>query len=552
MRNNNVFFKLIFIANLLLPVIVLSQVNNKPVEKYGNITFQSSQNIYVRFENTDGIKQGDTLYIKQSSRLLPVIVVKYLSASSCSGENIGKIKLTNDETIIAFVNGNNDNNDKTTEVKPMMVDSLALQSQNKNADSLSIPQVKTDYNKKYLTAKNFSGRLSVQSISSMDNSGSANDLQRWRYSLSLNKNEFLDSHLSFSSYTIFVYTANQWSDVKSNINNSLKIYDLTLAYKPDDKTTFWLGRHLNYKIGNIGATDGLQIERKFGDVYGGFIIGSRPNYTDYSYNIKLFEYGGYLGIENRNNDSYIENVVGAFQQTNNGKVDRRFLYFQHSNNLIPKTNLFLSTEIDLYKRDKNIGKSAFSLTSLYLSMRIAPSSSFSITTTYDARRNVVYYETYKFFIDTLFQNELRQGFRIYTNIRPADNLFVGLNAGYQFKSGDIRPSRNYGGYLSYSDLPLFGLTPSLNFTRIMSNYLNGTDLGGKLSKYLSNGMYISAGYRKLKYQFTTVSSSINQNIFTADLSIPLIRNLNLLIDYEGVFENINTFSRFFIDLTTRF
>jgi hypothetical protein len=65
-------------------------------------------------------------------------------------------------------------------------------------------------------------------------------------------------------------------------------------------------------------------------------------------------------------------------------------------------------------------------------------------------------------------------------------------------------------------------------------------------------MYISVGYRKLKYQFTTVSSSIEQNIFAADLSVPLFRNLSLSIDYEGVFEKANTFSRFFIDLTTRF
>ena len=534
----------------MIPEMVLSQVSENRTEKTGKITFQSSQNIYVRFENTEGIKQGDTLYVKQNKKLLPAIVVKYLSASSCSGENIGKLMLNDDETIIAFVDGNKSNNEQIAGERPVMLDSLALQNQ--NIDSANVPVIKTGNDKKIVADNNFFGRFSVQSISSLDNTGNVNDLQRWRYSLSLNKNEFFDSHLSFSSYIIFAYTANQWSDVKENINNSLKIYDFTLVYKPDGKTTLWLGRHLNYKVGNIGATDGLQFERQLGSFYGGIIIGSRPNYTDYSYNVKLFEYGGYIGLTNRTNDSYIENVVGAFQQTNDGKVDRRFLYFQHSNSLIPKTNVFLSTEVDLYKRDKNIGQSTFSLTSLYLSLRVAPSRLFSITTTYDARRNVVYYETYKFLIDTLFQNELRQGLRIYTNFRPTDKLFLGLNTGYQFRNGDIRPSRNYGGYISYSDSPLLGVTPSLNFTKIMSNYVDGTDVGGKLSKYLSNGIYISAGYRKLNYKFTTVSSSIDQNIFTADLSIPLFRNLSLSIDYEGVFENANTFSRFFIDLTTRF
>ena len=77
---------------------LLSQVNDKRVEKYGKITFQSSQNIYVRFDNTDGIKTGDTLYVKLKKKLIPVIVVKYLSVSSCSGENMGKIKPSTGET----------------------------------------------------------------------------------------------------------------------------------------------------------------------------------------------------------------------------------------------------------------------------------------------------------------------------------------------------------------------------------------------------------------------------------------------------------------------
>lgn len=538
-------------VTLLFPVTLFSQVNDKRVEKYGKITFQSSQNIYVRFDNTDGIKTGDTLYVKLKNNLIPVIVVKYLSASSCSGENIGKIKLSGDEIIVAFVNEKEENSKQTTEARPTMIDTLALQNKNTNPEIVNISSPVAD-NKKYVAGSSYSGRFSVQSISSLDNSGTANDLQRWRYSFSLNKVEFGNSKFSFSNYIVFAYTANQWSDVKANINNSLKIYDLSLSYKPDDKTTFWLGRHLNSKVGNIGATDGLQIERRLGDFYTGLIVGSRPNYTDYSYNIKLFEYGGYIGIANRNNDSYMENVVGVFQQTNDMKVDRRFLYFQHSNNLIPKTNLFFSTEVDLYKKEKNIGQGTFRLTSLYLSLRVAPSRFFSFTTTYDARRNVVYYETYKFLIDTLFQNELRQGLRFSTNIRPSNNLFVGLNTGYQFRSGDIKPSRNYGGYISYSDLPFFGVSPSINFTKIISNYLEGTDYGGKLSKYLTSTVDMSIGYRKLTYQFASISDRIEQNIFTADMSFLLFRNLSLLIDYEGVFENSNTFSRFFIDLTTRF
>jgi hypothetical protein len=553
MKNINLFLKIIFITMILAPKMIFSQLNEKRMEKAGKITFQSSQNIYVSFDNTEGINKGDTLYVKKNKKLMPAIIVNYLSASSCSGQSIGNIVINGNETIIAFVVERVEKNTQESGIKPVMADTLALQAQNKGIDTVAVQKIKSNYIRKYTPDKTYYGRISIQSISSMDNASTANDLQRWRYTFSFNKNDFMNSHLSFSNYIVFAYTTNQWSDVKSNINNSLKIYDLTLTYKPNEKTTFWLGRHLNGKVGNIGATDGFQIERQIGDFYGGLIIGSRPNYSDYSYNLKLFEYGGYIGLFNRSNDIYIENVIGAFQQTNDMKVDRRFLYFQHSNNLIPKTNLFMSSEIDLYKRDtNNIGQSTFSLTSFYLTLRVAPSRAFSFTTTYDARRNVVYYETYKFIIDTLFQNQLRQGLRFNTYVRPINNLYVGLNAGYQFKSGDVQPSKNYGGYLNYINFPLFDINPSLNFMKIMSNYLNGTDVGGKLSKYFSNGISISIGYRKLIYQFTIVSDKIDQNIFSSDLSFILFGNLSLSINYEGVFESSSTFSRAFIDLTTRF
>ena len=553
MKNINLFLQIIFITIILGNGVILSQVSEKRIEKFGKVTFQSSQNIYITFDNTEGIKEGDTLYVKKKNKLIPAIIVKYLSASSCSGQSTGNTSINGDETIIAFVAERIEKNAQGKNVKPVMVDTLALQGQNNVVETVTVPEVKSNYSRKYAPNKTYNGRFSIQSISSLDNISAANDLQRWRYTFFFNKNDFMDSHLSFSNYIVFAYTANQWSDVKSNINNSLKVYDLTLTYKPNEQTTFWLGRHLNGKVANIGATDGLQVEREIGNFYGGLIIGSRPNYMDYSYNLKLFEYGGYIGLFNRDNDTYIENVIGAFQQTNNMKVDRRFLYIQHSNNLIPKTNLFMSSEIDLYKRDSNnIGQSTFRLTSFYLTLRIAPSRAFSFTTTYDARRNVVYYETYKFIIDTLFQNQLRQGLRFNTNIRAVNNLYLGLSAGYQFRSGDIQPSKNYGGYLSYINSPLFDINPSLNFMKIMSNYVNGTDAGVKLSKYFSNGMRISIGYRKLIYQFTVVSDKIDQNIFSSDLSFLLFGSLSLSINYEGVFESSNTFSRLFIDLTSRF
>ena len=337
----NVSLEFVIIIFLVLTGIIYSQENSKIVEKTGKIGFQSSQNIYINFENTEGISVGDTLFIKQKNKLIPAIIVKYLSGTSCAGKSTDRINLKGDETVIALVAEKKIDKKDNTEIKPFAVDTLALQENNNITEVVSTPQIKIVENKKYVPENSYSGRFSVQSISSLTNTGSSNDLQRWRYSFLYNKSEFLDPKLSFSSYIIFAYSANQWSQVTSNINNNLKIYNFTLSYKPDEKTTFWFGRHLNNKVGNIGATDGLQVERQLGDFYAGVIIGSRPSYIDYSYNIKLFEYGGYFGRTDKVKGTYMENVVGAFQQTNNMKTDRRFLYFQHSNNLNTQDQFFL-------------------------------------------------------------------------------------------------------------------------------------------------------------------------------------------------------------------
>ena len=49
----------------------------------GKISFVSSQNIYVKFNSTEGISAGDTLYKSSSGVLKPVLSVTNLSSTSC-------------------------------------------------------------------------------------------------------------------------------------------------------------------------------------------------------------------------------------------------------------------------------------------------------------------------------------------------------------------------------------------------------------------------------------------------------------------------------------
>ena len=52
----------------------------------GSVSFASAANVYVRFENTTDIKEGDTLYIDEAGLFKAALVVKKKSSLSCVTE----------------------------------------------------------------------------------------------------------------------------------------------------------------------------------------------------------------------------------------------------------------------------------------------------------------------------------------------------------------------------------------------------------------------------------------------------------------------------------
>ena len=156
-------------------------------------------------------------------------------------------------------------------------------------------------------------------------------------------------------------------------------------------------------------------------------------------------------------------------------------------------------------------------------------------------------------IDSIIENETRQGFRIGTNIRPFNNLFIGLNAGYRFLRKDIKPSRNFNGYITYSQIPFIEISPNVSYSRLLSNYVDGSIWGIRISKYLSFIDYsLSLSYTKVEYDYLSASTKLRQNNFAGDISGRIWEQLFLSCSYEGVFEDRLSYSRVLVDLSFRF
>jgi hypothetical protein len=533
--------------NILLFLIFVSfSVNAQQTVKEGKVSYTTTELVYVDFDNTDGISEGDTLYNKIKNKYNPCIRVKYLSKSSISGENLTTKNIDDGIPIFAFVvvkdssSISDDQNNLQTVVNTTVVVEPPINPSTEIVEKEVLPS-KTD------------GRYSLQSYSNFSNDGNTVDYQRWRHSFRFTSQRIGGSGFSFSTYTIFAYKADEWNLVSDNMNKALKVYDLNIKYEFDETAKIVAGRFLNSKISNISTIDGAMVEKSFSTWSFGLVAGSRPDFNDFSLNPKLFEYGGYISKTDKFDTGIMENTISAFNQTNDFKTDRRFLYFQHTNSLIKNTFLFGSAEVDLFKIADSLAQNDFSLTGLFFSARYSPAREFSLNVSYDARRNVVYYETYKSLSQTILENELRQGFRARASFRPITNLFFSLQYGYRNRKGDIKASTNYGANLGYSKLPLIESSANINYSRIQSSYVDGYVYSANLTKSIySLSSDLSVGFRKTIYNFANGADQLDENSILFDYSINAFRPFSFNMSYEGVFESTHTYGRILFDITTRF
>ena len=94
--------KLVFAALLFIAQFVNAQ-DKSFEQRTGRISFVTSQNIYVRFESTNGINKNDTLYIADNGKFKPAIVVQYVSSNSCSGLSVTNYQFKVEDAVIALV-----------------------------------------------------------------------------------------------------------------------------------------------------------------------------------------------------------------------------------------------------------------------------------------------------------------------------------------------------------------------------------------------------------------------------------------------------------------
>ncbi|WP_319500969.1 hypothetical protein [uncultured Draconibacterium sp.] len=525
---------------LLFLTIAVSQTSAQESSnlKEGKVSYITGENIYVRFASTDQIENGDTLFIRDENGLAPALLVDNKSSISCLCSKLGEHTFKLDDIVFGRT------------VKPVS-EVVQLQQELPEKDVNEQVLITQEPTKESSRTQDINGRLSMSSYSNF--SDEADNIHRFRYTLSAKASNLSGSKISAETYVSFTHKLNQWDVVQENLNNALKVYSLALKYDINESATVWAGRKINPRIANVGAIDGLQFEYKFKNMFAGIVGGSRPDYQDYGYNFDLFEYGAYVGQSKKTENGFVQSSLAFFEQRNTGNVDRRFIYMQHTNSAIKNLTLFSSLELDLYKLENDKPTNTVSLTSLYFSARYRFSKRLSVFGSYDNRKNVIYYETFRNYADEILQQASRQGVRARINYRPVNGFIVGASAGTRFRAEDPRPTKTLSGFATWTKVPTLNASLSITANLMQTSYLDGQVYGARLSKDLVSGkLYTMLHYRWVDFQYVNTLTNLQQHIGELDLSWQFSKKLYLSANYEATFQEQQLFNRLYLNLRIKF
>jgi len=531
-------FLSILTATLL---VAAAKAQTGTTELVGKVSFVSSRNIYVKFKSTEGINIGDTLYVPDGDTLSPALVVTGLSSVSCLCTVIADRIIAADHLVVARIK---DEKIAGSAGAPELAEESAAKPV-MEADTVISP-------KQPERKQNVRGTISVNSYTDFSDTDKPVS-QRFRYTLSLVAPKIGSSKFSFETYISFKHKYGEWENVKDNIFNALKIYNLSARYDFNQTTSLLLGRKINPMISSAGSMDGLQFEKAIGNFSFGVVAGSRPDYEDYGFNPSLFQYGAWVGYSTKGHGRSSQSSLAYFEQTNDFSTDRRFIYFQHSNDIIRNVSLFTSAEVDLFKIENDAPVTTLSLTGLYLSLSYRLPGKFSVSGAYDARKNVVYYETYKSFTDRILEEGMRQGYRLYGNWRLTGKMNLGLQAGYRFLKSDPSPARSLNGYFTYSDIFGRNMTATISGAYMETSHTNLIVGGIDLTKNFAGGRFQSGiGYSYVSNSLTEGDISFVQHMGELNFSWYILEKLSLSANYEGTFESVNSYNTVYVQLRQRF
>lgn len=490
----------------------------------GTVSFVTSTRVYIKFDNTQAILPGDTLYSILENKLIPAAVVGQKSSLSVVATSLEGQKLSKG-------------------------DALQFNGRNLKPQDSTVPDKKILVRKKDPVRGSISVGSNVQASSATD--FNARNLARVR----LKMDEINDSRFSVSTHFIYRQNLEASEDTIYQSPGLFNVYNLFLKYEKEQDYSLGIGRKINRRVASLGMIDGIHLEKQLGIFHVGGIAGFRPNFRNNGFQTDRPQMGGYLGLSHKGQENSFEFTVGLLEQKNGNAIDRRYVYAQGSASLGYGFSLFSSAEMDLYTLNSDLTKGGNRLTNFHLSANYRLNKMVRFSASYDTRKQIIFYETFQTNLERLIaDDEARQGIRARVTVRPFKRVTIGAAYGKRYQNSMANASDNYNLFGSIRNMPVIGGVISANLNINSSNYLNSLSTTVRHSRYyFRNKVSASTYLRSVAYSHNPERDvTVLQQFVGTQFNYLFGSNFSLGGLVEFSLRQSEYKSRFNIQLTKRF
>ncbi|MFQ5709618.1 MAG: hypothetical protein ACE5HO_19350 [bacterium] len=460
--------------------------------KTGEVKYISKHTYYIDLGTNQGLSVGDTVSVRQRNRTVGLLVVDHVAKLSASCHLILEKKTIK-------------RGDRVEILLPLSKHTASVAgTETIKQESPSSTAPKTRY-RRYTRKRNrngpnrIKGRMGIESLWFDDRSNSNLNYQQLALRSTLTVQKFmgmpLELRLRWRSRAHIRERSLSSSIPKNEWTHNL--YELGLVYEDDNSPVeFGFGRILSHRVRGLGYIDGGLLSVKLrGPWRVGFAGGTQPSLRSSGFQTEEQKFGVFLNFERGEYESQrLSSTVAFSGRYHSGAVSREYIYLQNNYWKGSRFSVYQTVELDLNRGWKHRrGASSIQLTNIFVSTSYRPNAVLSLSFSYDARKNILIYET-RSIPDSLFDETIRQGLHSTISVSLSRSVRLSGSFGVRFRNGNLKNTTSaawalsvrhlfntwatFNARLSYFSTQLTSAyRPNLNF-RIPVLYNFSVDLSG--------------------------------------------------------------------------
>lgn len=451
------------------------------------VRYRSEETVYLAGGAKAGLAVGDRLEVWRDQSRIAEIEVAFVAGYSASCRVIDEFE--------EIISGDRARRQLTTDtMSPGSVSAVAAAPQSSEA-SYSAPRTTPR------RTTRVSGTVNVDWESFSDDGDAGLDYDRVSARLSLRGRDLggVPLALRVRARTQEIDRSRRLSGGVPETETRDRLYDVSLHYQgPNDRFNLMGGRLGSNPFVGFGFLDGVLAEvRAYKSFSVGGFWGTRPDVTELGFESSGQKYGAYTRFESRGQGpGRYDVVLAGIREEGDIDVSREYVLLETYYDTGGVWSFFERAEVDLNNDWREaLADSSSQLSNLALSARARISDRTRLTLSYDRFEQYRTEET-RSIPEELFDDLLRQGFRVGLSVGRPRELGWSVTAGWREQEGDTDPSLSLGLGLRHGDLG-----PGLRFSVDLLGYSNEYTEGGvvriRTSKPFAAGhdVYLDLGSR---------------------------------------------------------